>query len=141
MPEKIPGTEVVTNYASKEVKKAQYECFCGNLFITNVDSVINGHTDSCGCFLHRMTKAYWDYKDNYEYKMQIKILSVIRKNDFYYGEFQCHCGRIYEVKMNNMRNGASRSCGKCLKKWENAPYKGTIDKNPSEQKFKSIIQL
>lgn len=133
-PKEIPGTRIRENNRSY----AMFKCCCGNIF----RKTLGRRTSSCGCDSYRFSKAYYDYKDKYEKNMGLILVGVK------YGEerriiaiLMCHCGSQFETQFRNIKNGHTRSCGNCLKKWEHAPYYGEIDENPSDKKVKKAIQI
>jgi hypothetical protein len=133
-PEEIPGTRIRENNRSY----AMYKCCCGNTF----RRMLGKSNLSCGCDLYKLSKPYYDYKDNYEKDMGLVLVGVKYEEERrIIATLICHCGSQFETRFRNIKNGHTRSCGNCLKKWEHAPYYGKIDKNPSDEKIKKAIRI
>ncbi len=143
-PEKILNTEYSNGH-----RYAKYKCLCGKIFDGVINNVNIGRWVSCGkqCDLHKLSLLFYDYKDDYEFAMGLKLFKVrydsIKGSKRAYGLFECHCcGQQFEALLTDVKAGHTRSCG-CMKikKFEYAPYYGKIDINPSKEKIIKAIKV
>jgi 5-methylcytosine-specific restriction endonuclease McrA len=145
-PELILGTEKLILRSDNSKKKhtvAKYRCCCGKIFETGISRVETNRTKSCGCKYSEKSRTFWDYKDNYEKNMGlmlVKIVGVSEKWHMSIGEFICHCGTSFETAVISVRTGATRSCGKCLQRWETAPYHGEVITKINKEDFKKVFK-
>jgi hypothetical protein len=100
-------------------------CKCGNLFVTNRGSLINGDTKSCSCLrkknvLNRRVDIeqlvghkYGPVGKEIEilYEVETKILSDGTPRRMV--RCRCHCGNEFDADFHNLKHGHITSCG-CL---------------------------
>jgi len=97
------------------------KCSCGREFVTAVNNLITGRTQSCGCLRidnHRkkMKEKREDLTGNryglwtvLKRSKKYKILKGIEVG--YFWECLCDCGTKKEIQAGSLKNGDSQSCG------------------------------
>lgn len=86
------------------------KCDCGMIKSVMGHSLINKHTQSCGCL--RLDKAIHKAKQNIGRKFgKLVVLEVCIKDNRTYYKCQCECGVIKDILVNSIHNGKSKSCG------------------------------
>jgi hypothetical protein len=110
-------------YKNKERTKALCLCECGNEKIIDIQNILNGHTQSCGCYEEesRFNREHLiDIKEN-KYGQLITIRPTDRRtsNGSVIWECKCDCGNIAYISASNLMRNKTLSCG-CRKnsKWE-----------------------
>ena len=92
------------------------KCDCGNIIVTNRNSLLNGHTKSCGCLRKETVKNiphYFIDETGNKYG-KLTVIEPIQDNGIKW-KCQCECGNIKIVSGTYLRNGTTSSCG-CLGK-------------------------
>lgn len=87
------------------------QCDCGNITYSQAYNVINGGTQSCGCYGSEKKRKDWTGQKFYR-------LTFIRPTDRKNGsaiiwEALCDCGKITFVLPKQAKSGGTKSCG-CL---------------------------
>lgn len=105
-----------------EVRKAKFKCYCGNEFITSINSIKSSQTESCGCNQNR--------KKDYIEGQEIGAYGFIFLKDV--GNevgperkalVRCHCGKEYIATISRIANNRTKSCGCSLKKVDRCNFK------------------
>ena len=110
-------------YESCGKTKALCRCECGNKKIIDIQNVINGHTQSCGCFEKesRHNREHLIDISGQRFVMLVAVTPTKERssNNSVIWECQCDCGNITYTSYNNLNAGTTKSCG-CNKnsKWE-----------------------
>lgn len=50
----INNIEIIKEVESYQGRRFEFKCSCGNVFITNITKIKNGHTKSCGCLARQI---------------------------------------------------------------------------------------
>lgn len=109
------GKLTVIKYARKNKANRSFfycKCECGNTKVIRQNSLLSGHTKSCGCLASEPDLNIIGKKFN--------ILTAIRfagrdiKHNYGMFEFQCDCGNKKILRGSHVVTGGTRSCG-CLK--------------------------
>lgn len=50
----INNIEIIKEVESYQGRRFEFKCTCGNVFITNITKIKNGHTKSCGCLARQI---------------------------------------------------------------------------------------
>lgn len=114
--------KVIEKAPIHKTKSGQYstywicECFCGNRFEANSQSIRKGKIKSCGCYYDfDLSKQKRHIGEKYN---RLTIIDYIpkeeRKNVQYNYLCKCDCGNIIPASINRLKNGHTKSCG-CLK--------------------------
>ncbi len=94
-------------------------CSCGNTINVVSNSLKKGITKSCGCFQKEIAKKPRKTKDLKNKKFgRLIVLNCIGKkgkSSQYFWKCKCSCGKIIEVRCDNLTSGKTKSCG-CLQK-------------------------
>jgi hypothetical protein len=112
--------EVGKMYSEKKrcfEKMGEYECFCGNVFITRMRHVKTGNTKSCGCYrLSQLKKTICikykvgDYINGCKYLGETATKNKARK-----ALFECkYCGNEFTTSISSIKSSHAKSCG-CYK--------------------------
>jgi len=110
-------------YESKKKTKALCQCSCGNTKIIGISNILNGHTQSCGCFEKesRFNREHLQDISGNKYGMLTAIKPIDKRasNGSVFWECKCDCGNITYVSHSNLAQKGILSCG-CRKnsKWE-----------------------
>lgn len=111
--------KMLYNYQNKKTTYAECVCDCGNVIITRMSNIVNGHTQSCGCY--EMSSRFG--RKNHEKDitgMRFGRLTVIEKtelrssNSSVIWKCLCDCGNITYSTISSLRTGHTQSCG-CYK--------------------------
>lgn len=90
----------------------KFKCsFCGNEFLSRIDVVVNGTTQSCGC---QLKQKYLDMRINYTGQRFGKLVAIKDIGTKYNSRLwlcKCDCGRTTVVNSSNWKN--IFSCGHC----------------------------
>ena len=112
---KLVLIERIPNYKNK---RTYYRCLCecGNEILVSDSNLTTGHVKSCGC----LTKIHMNRRKDYTGKhfgrlTVIEMLYNYGKNNRTYAKCVCECGNETIVDMQNLKNGATKSCG-CLER-------------------------
>jgi hypothetical protein len=144
-PKEIPGTRCIINGPTH----ADYKCTCEKIFTQICHNIEKNKVISCGrCELSTLSKAYYHYRDSYEEAIGMKILGIrlkpverkSRSRNIIEGLFLCHCGKQFSTSVCDVKRGQTRSCG-CFRTWQNAPYYGEIDQNPTKKKIMKAAKI
>lgn len=116
----------VTETSGKKSRRWLVRCDCGEEKRVRQNSLTNGNTKSCGCLKSelvagrlrgRIPKNFRDYTGEVFGK-----LTVIRQDGWYTHSSgqrkskwlcSCECGTTKTVVLDNLRSGATKSCGRC----------------------------
>ena len=96
--------------------KKKCKCDCGNIVKVKTDNLINGNTQSCGCFQKEQTsKACFQSLVGNKYG-KLVVIERVENDRFNQVQYKClcECGGVSIVSANNLRNGITNSCG-CIK--------------------------
>lgn len=111
-----------------------FQCFCGNIFNVQIQSIKNGNTKSCGCLRKQIMreigkKNIGKESQNTKYNIgdtigpfQIKIISInsLSKNGYRKATFKCPwCNNLFNSDIYNVNSGHTSSCGCIKSKGEN----------------------
>lgn len=97
-----------------------FKCpYCGKIFTTKLDNVVQGDTKSCGCYAVKSSKENGKKKAANLIGQKFGKLTVLRKTDqrrntYVVWECQCDCGNISYVTTRNLTGGNTKSCGHCV---------------------------
>ena len=101
--------------ATKIRKYYKCECSCGTICSIRADSVLNGHTTSCGCARIKAATINGKSKINDLTNQRFGKLLVLKRDEEYIGKVkwicQCDCGNICSVFSSNLVTNHTKSCG------------------------------
>ena len=89
-------------------------CSCGTEFVTSIESLLAGHTKSCGCI--KRSQIINLVGRNFNGIIVTRFIK--RKNRKAYWECKCHCSKIFITRGDSLTRNKVKSCG-CLKKTYN----------------------
>lgn len=118
----------------KKITQYKCKCFCGNVFITSGQSLIQKHTTSCGCIAKKRRSDACHEKINKYIGVKygnLTVLETYRKDRRTWAKCMCDCGCIHEAVIDALKRGNTSSCG-CKKnssKMENVITKYLIKSN------------
>ena len=110
--------------AKQKVKHALCRCECGTERLVEYPRLYQGRSNSCGCIRkERVQEMNWE-KGNIPINTKFGYLTVIEdlgyrkaksnNKNIRWHKCKCDCGNIIEVTGNNLKSGATKSCG-CIK--------------------------
>jgi hypothetical protein len=93
------------------------KCECGNDVVTTTGRLNAGLVQSCGCMwkdnARKIGKARFIDHTGQKFE-RLTVIRLIKKAKSYtLWECECECGKLTEVRGNDLRTGNTRSCG-CL---------------------------
>lgn len=85
------------------------ECECGNLKYVQSRSILNNRSKCCGC------RGYKYYAEDVTGKRFSRLTAIcpVRGKKEWLWECSCDCGATTYVRLRNLKNGNTKSCG-CL---------------------------
>lgn len=88
-------------------------CKCGNLTISQLKSIKNGSTKSCGCYNSKQTKERQtsDLINKKFFYLTVLSPTEERKHGQIVWKCLCDCGKIHYVKTIDLKKGYVKSCG------------------------------
>lgn len=111
--------EMLYNYNNTNSTYAKCKCDCGNYKNIAMQNILNGHTQSCGCFEKESRFDRKHEKDiTGERYGKLLVLGKTDKkavNSSVIWECLCDCGEITYSNSTNLKRGHKTSCG-CNKK-------------------------
>lgn len=107
-------------------------CDCGNITYVSTSHLIKGDTKGCGCLIGKGNSGKYE-KDfiGQRFGKLIVIKYLYTKNGNKYFLCQCDCGNTCEVRINDLVDGRTHSCGCIVSKGQEL-----IRKILSENKIK-----
>ena len=126
---KITVGERLPNY---KYGKTYYKCHCecGNQIIVSNDRLARGKLHSCGCDTTIPSRRK-DYTGQRFGRLVVqKMLYRYGNSKRTYAQCICDCGNIVNINLQNLKKGATKSCG-CLEKesrYQRSHYKDLIGK-------------
>lgn len=91
------------------------QCDCGNLITVVGESLINGHTQSCGCFhSERVSQTHLKDLTGQKFGELVVLERAPNQENVTMWKCKCSCGVIKNVAGVNLLQGKTKSCG-CLK--------------------------
>lgn len=92
----------------------EFKCDCGNIVELPSGYVLNGHTQSCGCYSIEQTKKRNSAKlIGQRFGRLVVLEEGYRKKYNVFWKCQCDCGNITYVTSGHLLSGHTTSCG-CL---------------------------
>ena len=101
-----------------------FTCKCGKVFTAHLNFIINGNTKSCGCLwktqivLNRVSaKNTFNDIINICNTYKLVFLNPIDINQSVFDTkastwpIKCHCGKIWNPRLNDLLTGQTKSCG------------------------------
>ena len=105
---------VVEYYGKKGNRNKKHylcQCDCGNTKVVSVDNLRSGHTQSCGCLIHRESVRRIDLSNKRFGKLVALRFSKSDECGTTFWWCRCDCGNEIEVAYNNLKYGNTKSCG------------------------------
>lgn len=91
------------------------KCDCGNEKDIQRASLLRGSTQSCGCLQkEKCSSKDSDFIGKKFHKLTVIDFAFIKKYHKYY-TCKCDCGNITVVRGSNLKNGHTKTCGKCCR--------------------------
>lgn len=109
------------------------KCDCGNVVVLDRNSVITGHTQSCGCLQKEAMRKLREKDDTgYISDFGVTILQPYQRNDKGQMVWECECGycgkHFYELPAR-IKNNHVRSCGCLISSSMESYIKKFLDEN------------
>ena len=122
--------------------------YCGKIFETQLDNIVQGDTQSCGCKTKELIGKNGAKKISQLQGLRFGKLVVLeptkeRRNTYVVWKCKCDCGNITYVITRNLTNGNTKSCGHCMTSHGEEKIKEVLDKMDinyiQEYKFKNCV--
>lgn len=109
------GRLIAQYISSRSPRKWHCVCDCGNEIDVGTNSLISGHTQSCGCYhIDRVKEtSFKDITGERYGKLVVENLAFI-ENGKYIWKCKCDCGKELNVYGASLRSGNTTSCG-CMR--------------------------
>jgi hypothetical protein len=91
-------------------KKVEWVCDCGRETLKSYNSVVNGHTKTCG----RCNTVSADFFKTTKFgKLKLRDPRDLKPGSSKKVEWVCDCGNTTMATVNNVVKGHTKTCGKC----------------------------
>lgn len=105
------NTLLIKRFLKNKICYGTFQCsFCGKGFDTQIGSIANGHTKSCGCQKDNSDKII-DITGKRFGRLQVLERTNQRKGKSIVWKCRCDCGNIYYTPAQPLKDGLIISCG------------------------------